>query len=103
MIDQKIKMLREKRGITQAELAKRLGITRSGVNAWEMGISTPSTQYVILLAKFFNVSTDYLLGLSPTPYGSLLAVNAEALPPDAKRELDSFVGYLTEKYCKGGQ
>lgn len=64
MIDQKIKMLREKRGITQTELAKRLGITRSGVNAWEMGISTPSTQYVILLAKFFNVSTDYLLGLS---------------------------------------
>ena len=66
MIDQKIKMLREKKGITQSELAKRLGITRSGVNAWEMGISVPSTQYVITLAKFFNVSTDYLLGLSDT-------------------------------------
>lgn len=66
MIDQKIKMLREKKGITQAELANQLGITRSGVNAWEMGISTPSTQYIIILAKFFNVSTDYLLGLSDT-------------------------------------
>ena len=66
MIDQKIKMLRESRGITQSELANRLGITRSGVNAWEMGISTPSTHYIILLAKFFNVSTDYLLGLSNT-------------------------------------
>lgn len=41
MIDQKIKILREKRGITQSELAKKLGITRSGVNAWEMGISVP--------------------------------------------------------------
>lgn len=66
MIDQKIKTLREKRGITQSELANQLGITRSGVNAWEMGISTPSTQYIIILAKFFNVSTDYLLGLSDT-------------------------------------
>lgn len=66
MIDQKIKMLRESRGITQSELASRLGITRSGVNAWEMGISTPSTHYIIILAKFFNVSTDYLLGISET-------------------------------------
>ena len=66
MIDQKIKILREKRGITQSELAKKLGITRSGVNAWEMGISVPSTQYIVILAKFFNVSTDYLLGLSDT-------------------------------------
>lgn len=66
MIDQKIKILREKRGITQSELANRLGITRSGVNAWEMGISTPSTHYIVILAKFFNVSTDYLLGLSDT-------------------------------------
>lgn len=66
MIDQKIKLLREKKGITQTELAKQLGITRSGVNAWEMGISTPSTHYIILLAKYFNVSSDYLLGLTDT-------------------------------------
>lgn len=66
MIVQKIKILREKRGITQSALAKKLGITRSGVNAWEMEISVPSTQYIVILAKFFNVSTDYLLGLSDT-------------------------------------
>lgn len=67
MIADKIKMLREKKGITQSELASKLGITRSGVNAWEMGISVPSTQYVVLLAKFFEVSTDYLLDLPNTP------------------------------------
>ena len=66
MIYDKIKLLREKRGITQAELAKQLGITRSGVNAWEMGLSVPSTQYIIELAVFFGVSTDYLLGLADT-------------------------------------
>ena len=66
MIADKIKALREGRGITQAELARRLGITRSGVNAWEMGITVPSTQYVVELALLFNVSSDYLLDLPTT-------------------------------------
>ena len=41
-------------------------ITRSSVNAWEQGISTPSTQYVVELANLFGVSTDYILGMNRT-------------------------------------
>lgn len=63
MIADKIKLLREKSNMTQAELARRLGVTRSGVNAWEMGITTPSTQYVMELSLLFKVSTDYLLDM----------------------------------------
>lgn len=63
MVAEKVRMLREQRGLSQAELAKQLGITRSSVNAWEMGISVPSTQYVVELANLFSVSTDYLLGV----------------------------------------
>lgn len=44
-------------------LSKKLGISRSGVNAWEMGISVPSTQHIVELSNFFKVSTDYLLGM----------------------------------------
>ena len=66
VIADKIKILREKKGITQSELANNLGITRSAVNAWEMGVTVPSTQYVVELAKFFNVSTDYLFDLATT-------------------------------------
>lgn len=62
----KIKLLRESVGMTQAELARILGLSRSGVNAWEMGLSIPSTQYVVELAKTFSVSTDYLLGMEDT-------------------------------------
>ncbi len=75
MIADKIKILREKKGITQSELATNLGITRSAVNAWEMGITVPSTQYVVELAKFFNVSADYLLGLSSTSTISVDGLN----------------------------
>lgn len=75
MIADKIKMLREKCGITQAELAKQLGLTRAGVNAWEMGISVPSTAYVVELALFFKVSTDYLLDLKETATVSVEGLN----------------------------
>lgn len=66
MIADRIKSLREKTNKTQSELAKQLGITRSSVNAWEMGISIPSTQYIVELAHIFHVSTDFLLGVDDT-------------------------------------
>ena len=68
MIYDKIKTLREEAGYSQAQLAKKLDVTRSSVNAWEMGLSTPTTHYVVELAKLFHISTDYLLGLDNKKY-----------------------------------
>ena len=64
MLSNKVKKLREDKGLTQAELARRLNITRSSVNAWELGLSYPSIPLLIELAKFFNVSVDFLLGVN---------------------------------------
>lgn len=66
MIAEKIKLLREERGWTQAELARRLSITRNGVNSWEQGLSTPSPACLVDLARVFSVSTDYPLGIEAT-------------------------------------
>ena len=63
MTADKIKTLREGKGWTQAELARRLGITRNGVNSWEQGLSMPSPACLVDLADVFSVSTDYLLGV----------------------------------------
>lgn len=63
MTAEKIKALREARGWTQAELARRMNITRNGVNSWEQGLSMPSPACLVDLAKLFSVSTDYLLGV----------------------------------------
>lgn len=63
MISEKIRMLREQAGYSQAQLAKILDVTRSSVNAWEMGLSTPTTQYIVMLARLFHVSADYILGI----------------------------------------
>lgn len=59
----RIKSLREKAGLTQSGLAKKIHLTRASVNAWEMGLSVPSTPFIVELAHLFHVSTDYLLGL----------------------------------------
>ena len=63
MIADRIQYLREKSNLTQSDLARLLGITRSSVNAWEMGISVPSTQYIVELSSIFKVSTDFLLNV----------------------------------------
>lgn len=63
MTAEKIKALREAKGWTQADLARRLGITRNGVNSWEQGLSMPSPACLVDLARVLSVSTDYLLGV----------------------------------------
>ena len=59
----RLKDLRSKLGYTQSDLARKLSITRSSVNAWEMGLSAPSTTFIVELSRIFHVTTDYLLGL----------------------------------------
>lgn len=65
VIAERIKELRQARGWTQADVARRLSITRNGVNSWEQGLSTPSPASLVDLARLFSVSTDYLLGVEP--------------------------------------
>lgn len=64
MLSDRIKKLREQAGMSQSELARRLDVTRSSVNAWEMGLSAPTTQYIVAMTKIFHVTADFLLGLS---------------------------------------
>ena len=92
MIADKIKELRTANNITQSELAARLGITRSSVNAWEMGISIPSTMYIVELAQLFSVSTDYLLGISHE-----IILDLSDLDNDAIQIVSELVQYLKNK------
>ena len=56
--------LRKELNLTQEELAKKIGYTRTAVSAWEIGRNEPSNADTIKLANFFGVTTDYLLGKS---------------------------------------
>lgn len=64
IIGQRIKELRNELDITQNKLADVLGVTQDSISLWENGKRVPDTQYIIVLAKFFNVTSDYILSLS---------------------------------------
>ena len=92
MVADRIKALREQKGFTQTDLANQLGITRSSVNAWEMGISVPSTQYVVELAHIFKVSTDYLLCVDTSA-----TVSVSGLSEKDVQLVHTIISHLKEK------
>lgn len=58
----RLKTLRLKENMTQAELARRLGLTKSVISAYETELRQPSYDVLIHIAKIYDVSTDFLLG-----------------------------------------
>ncbi|MFA6866423.1 MAG: helix-turn-helix transcriptional regulator [Clostridia bacterium] len=63
-IGKKLKALRSEKNITQSQLAELLKVNRSLIAQYENNITTPSCENVIKLAVFYNVTTDYLFGLT---------------------------------------
>ncbi len=64
MFEVRLKELREHKGLTQKDLAQKLNLTQSTIAYYESGKKLPTVDTLKSLAKFFNVSTDFLLGLS---------------------------------------
>lgn len=60
-----LKQLRNQKGVTQEELAKAIYVTNSAISQYEANVSRPNLESLERIAKFFNVSIDYLLGTSP--------------------------------------
>lgn len=61
---QRITELRTSVGMTQSELARRLDVTRSSVNSWELGFATPQLKHIVEMAKIFNTTVDGILNTS---------------------------------------
>lgn len=64
ILSERIKLLREELNLTQFQLAEKLGIATSSISQYESGDRIPSDDIKIKLAKFFDVSLDFLMGLS---------------------------------------
>ena len=75
MLGTRIGELRQSFGWSQVELARRLNISKQTVSNWENDNIQPSIEMLVRLARLFNVSTDYLLGLEKFP-----RLNVDGLP-----------------------
>jgi transcriptional regulator with XRE-family HTH domain len=67
----RLKLLRDRRGYTQTEVAEAVGVTLQQIYRWESDKNDPSGDMIVKLAKFLEVSTDYLLGVSDEPLPNL--------------------------------
>ncbi|MDE6691200.1 MAG: helix-turn-helix domain-containing protein [Clostridia bacterium] len=64
VFSERLKELRCERNLSQVQLAKETGLSKSAIAFWEVGARIPNAQALIVLAKYFEVTTDYLLGIS---------------------------------------
>ena len=95
--DERIKALRLSRDMTQTELARLMTVTRSSVNAWEMGVSVPTAAKLVELSLFFHVSADYLLGLKQEE-----TVTLDRLDSEQKAIIYSLLLHFEKENCQRG-
>lgn len=80
--------LRKQNGLSQEQLAARLGVSRQAVSKWERAESSPDTDNLIALAKLYQVSLDELLKLDPEAEGDAAFARTNALPDESERETE---------------
>jgi len=59
--------LMKRNNVKQQQLSEAVGVSQGNVSDWKSGRSSPSIEVLPKIAEFFNVSTDYLLGLDDVP------------------------------------
>lgn len=74
----RLRDLRTSRNLTHEELAERLGIGVAQIWRYENERTDPNTEKIAAIARYFNVSTDYLIGLTDNPKSNLRIDNLTA-------------------------
>lgn len=91
----RLKQLRSQAGLTQKELAERIGITKSVVSFYELRERTPSPEVLIKLAAVFHCSTDYLLGIEKSR-----TIDISGLDADDEKVVCLMIEQLRKKNMK---
>lgn len=93
---QRLRYLREEKGLSMKELSLLLGVSDCAISNWENRINEPKASYLLQLSKFFNVSVDYLLGIEDD-FGNVVVSGqtSDQLTQKEKRLLQAF-GKLPE-------
>lgn len=73
---QRLSQLRHEKRLKQQELAAQLYISKSSISTYERGAREPTYELLVKFARFFNVTTDYLLGISNRRHSNKLLKKA---------------------------
>ena len=98
MIGARLQELRKDHGISQAELAEILGVSHYTISSYECNRSDPDDNSKIVIAKLFDVSVDYLIGLIDTPYSFKRNQRCISLPKslddDDYLKIEDYISFL---------
>ncbi len=77
MLNKNIKELRIENGLTQKELAEKIGVSQGAVYFWEKGINEPTAGYLVSMAALFGISVDELLSYTVPDKGKMTEKEGE--------------------------
>lgn len=97
MLSEKIVSLRRKNGLSQEQLAEKLGVSRQAISKWEGGLSTPELDKLKALSKCFHITIDELIGNEGAADSE--PAREEEKPPMARKAKESRLGIFL---CLGG-
>jgi len=118
MIGSRLRELRTEKDLTQAELGKVLGVGKTTISQYESETRKPDGDMLCRISNFFNISADYLLGLSnirtispnvaETPAHYTPEVQAahriddptDELPEEARKTIEEFKAFVLERHKK---
>lgn len=112
MFSERLRELRNEKKISQKELAEILFVSQQTVAKWETDRSTPNPEMISKIAQYFEVSSDYLIGISDvkTPVTSspiddddikfALFDGDQGISDEAYEEVKRFAAFIKEKYKK---
>lgn len=103
LLQDRLKELRLENNLLQKDIAKKLNLTTSAYGYYEQGKRVPDSETIKILSDFYNVSSDYLLGISDTrTHEVTMALHSDTeydhLPDEAKKEINNFIDYIKQKY-----
>lgn len=101
MIGERLAEIRCDHGDTQVSLAEKLHVTHFTVSSWEQGKSSPSHEMLVSICKLYQVSSDYLLGLSDIDPAYVQRKRLDFFTKEELKELQNFEAFLLWRQQNG--
>ena len=105
---ERLKDLRKQAGLTQVDVAEKLGISQPAYASWERGVKKPTQDNLVKIAQILNVSVDYLVGNSEERIDELdniellFRMNSKGLTEEEKeifkKELIEYMGVRKKNF-----